>query len=71
MNIMGLAGLAALRPDADNPAALQRARDLALIFIEWRMEGSLLHTVGRGGSGAGCRLPRCRRSAAAATAARQ
>ena len=53
-------GLAALRPDADNPAALQRTCDLALIFTEWRMEGSLLHTVGRGGSGAGCRLPRCR-----------
>ena len=61
----GLAGLAALRLDADDPATLQRARDIALLFVETRWEAHLLYAAGQGASvGVSSRLP-CYRAAMA------
>ena len=50
-----------LRVDANDPAALQRARQVALIFSESRLGADIADTGRRYEPvGAICRLPRCR-----------
>jgi hypothetical protein len=50
-----------LRLDAIDPAALQRARQVALIFSEWRLGADIAYTGRRGEpAGTSCRLPRFR-----------
>jgi hypothetical protein len=64
------AALRYLRLDANDPAALQRARQVALIFSEWRLGANIADT-GRSCEpvGASCRLPRCRTAMTASSRA--
>jgi hypothetical protein len=64
------AALRYLRLDANDPAALQRACQVALIFSEWQLGADIADTGRRSEPvGASCRLPRYRAAMAASSRA--